>query len=69
HRSGRIVAATCAAAPTLLVPHHIFPIGTIPGFPALKDKIPPEQSQEKRVVWDARVKLLTSQGPGTAIDY
>ena len=25
--------------------------------------------QDKRVVWDARVKLLTSQGPGTAIDF
>ena len=23
----------------------------------------------KHVVWDARVKLLTSQGPGTAIDF
>lgn len=38
-------------------------------FPALKDKIPAEQWQDKRVVWDARVKLLTSQGPGTAIDF
>jgi 4-methyl-5(b-hydroxyethyl)-thiazole monophosphate biosynthesis len=49
HRSGRIVAAICAAPATVLVPHDIFPIGNI--------------------VWDARVKLLTSQGPGTAIDF
>ena len=35
----------------------------------LKDKIPAEQWQDKRVVWDARVKLLSSQGPGTAIDF
>ena len=60
HRSGRIVAAICAAPATVLVPHDIFPIGNMTGFPTLKDK---------RVVWDARVKLLTSQGPGTAIDF
>ena len=76
HRSGRIVAAICAAAGTVLVPHVIFPIGNMTGFPGLKDtiptlkdKIPAEQWQDKRVVWDARVKLLTSQGPGTAIDF
>ncbi|HCK0176020.1 TPA: protein deglycase YajL [Escherichia coli] len=69
HRSGRIVAAICATPATVLVPHDIFPIGNMTGFPTLKDKIPAEQWQDKRVVWDARVKLLTSQGPGTAIDF
>ena len=58
-----------AAPATVLVPHDIFPIGNMTGFPTLKDKIPAEQWQDKRVVWDARVKLLTSQGPGTAIDF
>lgn len=24
---------------------------------------------ERRVVWDRRVNLLTSQGPGTAMDF
>ena len=65
HRSGRIVAAICAAPAPVLVPPDIFPSG----FPTLKDKIPAEQWLDKRVVWDARVKLLTSQGPGTAIDF
>ena len=69
HRSGRIVAAICAAPAIVLVPHDIFPIGNMTGFPTLKDKIPAEQWLDKRVVWDARVKLLTSQGPGTAIDF
>ena len=64
-----IVAAICAAAATVLVPHDIFPIGNMTGFPALKDKIPAEQWQDKRVVWDPRVKLLTSQAPGTSIDF
>ncbi len=53
HRSGRIVAAICAAPATVLVPHDIFPIGNMTGFPTLKDKIPAEQWQDKRVVWDA----------------
>lgn len=69
HRSGRIVAAICAAAATVLVPHDIFPIGNMTGFPALKDKIPAEQWQDKRVVWDPRVNLLTSRGRGTSIDF
>ncbi|WP_105623059.1 protein deglycase YajL [Cronobacter sakazakii] len=69
HLSGRIVAAICAAAGTVLVPHELFPIGNMTGFPALKETIPDEQWQDKRVVWDPRVNLLTSQGPGTAIDF
>lgn len=69
HLSGRIVAAICAAAGTVLVPHEIFPIGNMTGFPDLKETIPEDQWQDKRVVWDPRVKLLTSQGPGTAIDF
>ncbi|MGL4036259.1 protein deglycase YajL [Kosakonia cowanii] len=69
HLYGRIVAAICAAAGTVLVPHEIFPIGNMTGFPGLKETIPEEQWQDKRVVWDPRVNLLTSQGPGTAIDF
>ncbi|AHJ75008.1 protein deglycase YajL [Kosakonia sacchari] len=69
HLSGRIVAAICAATGTVLVPHEIFPLGNMTGFPGLKETIPAEQWQDKRVVWDPRVNLLTSQGPGTAIDF
>ena len=69
HHSGRIVAAICAAAATVLVPHNIFPIDNMTGFPTLKDKIPEEQWVDKRMVWDPRVNLLTSQGPGTSIDF
>ena len=69
HCSGRIVAAICAAAGTVLAPHNLFPTGNMTGFPALKDRIPEDQWVDKRVVWDPRVNLLTSQGPGTAIDF
>ena len=40
HLSGRVVATICAAAATVLVPHDLFPIGNMTGFPALKEKIP-----------------------------
>ncbi|MFH8133666.1 protein deglycase YajL [Pantoea osteomyelitidis] len=69
HLSGRIVAAICAAAGTVLVPHDLFPVGNMTGFPGLKETIPDGQWMERRVVWDPRVNLLTSQGPGTAIDF
>ena len=39
------------------------------GFPALKDNIPTDQWQDKRVVWDPRVNLLTSDKPGTSIYF
>ncbi|MDI5349331.1 hypothetical protein MJL48_28920 [Salmonella enterica subsp. enterica serovar Kentucky] len=32
------------------MPHDIFPIGNMTGFPALKDKIPAEQWQDKRAI-------------------
>lgn len=69
HLSGRIVAAICAVPGTVLIPHDLFPLGNMTGFPGLKENIPPEKWLEKRVVWDARVRLLTSQGPGTAMDF
>lgn len=69
HQSGRIVAAICAAAGTVLVPHNLFPVGNMTGFPGLKETIPEDQWMDKRVVWDRRVNLLTSQAPGTAIDF
>lgn len=69
HLSGRIVAAICAAAATVLIPHSLFPVGNMTGFPGLKDRIPEDKWMDKRVVWDPRVNLLTSQGPGTAMDF
>lgn len=64
HRSGRIVAAICAAPATVLVPHDIFPIGNMTGFPTLKDKIPAEQWQDKRVVWGCTGKIADQPGRG-----
>lgn len=67
--TGRIVAAICAAPARVLVPHQLFTDGNMTGFPGLRDQIPEHQWLERRVVWDPRVNLLTSQGPGTAFDF
>lgn len=69
HLNEKIVAAICAAAGTVLIPHDLFPVGNMTGFPGLKETIPAEKWMERRVVWDPRVNLLTSQGPGTAMDF
>nr|MBA2815402.1 tRNA sulfurtransferase [Candidatus Pantoea persica] len=53
----------------MLVPHDLFPVGNITGFPGLKETIPAEKWMERRMVWDPRVNLLTSQGLGTAFDF
>lgn len=69
HLSSKIVAAICATPGTVLVAHDLFPVGNMTGFPGLRDTIPDSKWMERRVVWDPRVNLLTSQGPGTAMDF
>lgn len=69
HNEGRLVAAICAASALVLEHHNLFPVGNMTGFPALKDKIDATKWMDQRVVYDRRVNLVTSQGPGTAIDF
>lgn len=69
HLQGKIVAAICAAPALVLQHHKLFPMGNMTGFPDLKAQIPPQQWIEKRVVYDPRVNLLTSQGPGTSMEF
>ncbi|SJF27191.1 DJ-1/PfpI family protein [Shigella sonnei] len=58
-----------ADAPLVEVADGEYDVIVLPGGIKGAECIPAEQWQDKRVVWDARVKLLTSQGPGTAIDF
>ncbi len=67
--SNRLVAAIGTSPPLVLVKHQLYSEANITGFPALEMAIPAAQWQNKRVVWDPRFHLLTSQGPGTAIDF
>ncbi|PVZ87352.1 protein deglycase YajL [Serratia sp. S1B] len=69
HLQGKMVAAICAAPALVLQHHDLFPIANMTGFPGLKDLIPTANWMERRVVFDARVNLLTSQGPGTSMEF
>lgn len=69
HLQGQIVAAICATPALVLQYHNLFPIGNMTGFPGLKAQIPTEQWIDRRVVYDPRVNLLTSQGPGTSMEF
>ncbi|NDL64993.1 protein deglycase YajL [Acerihabitans arboris] len=69
HRAGALVAAICAAPALVLVHHRLFPEAGMTGFPALKDRIPAARWREQRVVYDKQANLLTSQGPGTAMEF
>ncbi|WP_145518555.1 protein deglycase YajL [Yersinia mollaretii] len=69
HNEGRLVAAICAAPALVLEHHNLFPVGNMTGFPALKEKIDATKWMDQRVVYDRRVNLVTSQGPGTSIDF
>ncbi|CNB73956.1 protein deglycase YajL [Yersinia intermedia] len=69
HNEGRLVAAICAAPALVLEHHNLFPVGNMTGFPALKDKIDATKWMDQRVVYDRRGNLVTSQGPGTSIDF
>lgn len=69
HLDGKIVAAICAAPALVLEYHQLFPLGNMTGFPSMQDKIPAHKWVDKRVYFDERVNLLTSQGPATAFDF
>ncbi len=69
HNEGRLVAAICAAPALVLEHHNLFPVGNMTGFPGLKYKIATTKWMDQRVVYDRRVNLVTSQGPGTSIDF
>ncbi|KMJ46295.1 protein deglycase YajL [Xenorhabdus khoisanae] len=66
---GKIIAAICASPAIVLEYHQLFPIGNMTGYPGMQDKIAPEKWIDKRVYFDERVNLLTSQGPATAFDF
>lgn len=69
HLAGYLVAAICAAPALVLEYHKLFPVGNMTGYPTFKDRIPENKWVDKRVNFDDRVNLLTSQGPATAIDF
>jgi 4-methyl-5(b-hydroxyethyl)-thiazole monophosphate biosynthesis len=66
---GKLVAAICASPAIVLQHHNLYPNAIMTGYPGMKEQIPAEQWRQKRVTYDVNHNLLTSQGPGTALEF
>ncbi len=67
HLQGNIVAAICAAPALVLQHHDLFPVGNMTGFHWPESQIRRINGWSAAWWYDARVNLLTSPGPGTAM--
>ena len=66
---GKLVAAICAAPALVLQHHNIYPEAIMTCHPAFMENIPEEKRRVKRVVTDVLNNLITSQGPGSALEF
>ncbi len=66
---GKLVAAICAAPALVLAHHQLYPKALMTGHPNFRDAIPAEQWRDKRVTTDINHNLITSQGPGSALEF
>jgi len=66
---GRLVAAICAAPAVVLIHHDLFPGALMTCHPNFKEHIPQDLWRNRRVTYDVNNNLLTSQGPGTALEF
>lgn len=66
---GRLVAAICAAPAVVLQHHNIYPDALMTCHPSFQHVIPEDKWRSKRVTYDINNNLLTSQGPGTALEF
>lgn len=63
--AGGLYAAICASPAVALAPHGLLDGKTATGFPSTQDKLP--RASTERVVADGN--CITSQGPGTAMEF
>jgi protein deglycase len=66
---GKLVAAICASPAIVLQHHNLYPDAMMTCHPSLQDRIPAQNLRQKRVTYDVNHRLLTSQGPGTALEF
>ncbi|UUM31135.1 DJ-1 family glyoxalase III [Vibrio japonicus] len=66
---GKLVAAICAAPALVLAHHNLYPNALMTCHPSFQDHIPENNWRVKRVTYDINHNLLTSQGPGTALEF
>ncbi|MGD8173161.1 DJ-1 family glyoxalase III [Vibrio sp. TRT 21S02] len=66
---GKLVAAICAAPALVLQHHHLYPDALMTCHPSFQSHIPEQKWRVKRVTIDVNHNLITSQGPGTALEF
>lgn len=66
---GKLVAAICAAPALVLTHHNLYPKALMTCHPSFQDHIAEQNWRVKRVTYDINHNLLTSQGPGTALEF
>ena len=66
---GKLVAAICAAPALVLAHHHLYPKALMTCHPSFQSHIPANNWRVKRVTYDVTHNLLTSQGPGSALEF
>ncbi|GEM74026.1 DJ-1 family glyoxalase III [Vibrio sagamiensis] len=66
---GKLVAAICAAPALVLQHHQLYQNALMTCHPSFQDKIPQDKWRPKRVTIDINHNLITSQGPGTALEF
>lgn len=66
---GRWVAAICAAPALVLQSHQLYPDALMTCHPDFQSHIAAEKWRARRVTIDVNHKLITSQGPGTALEF
>ncbi|ENN6814030.1 DJ-1 family glyoxalase III [Vibrio fluvialis] len=66
---GRLVAAICASPAVVLQHHDLFPGALMTCHPNFQERIPQDLWRNRRVTFDVNNNLLTSQGPGTALEF
>ncbi|WP_159655140.1 DJ-1 family glyoxalase III [Vibrio atypicus] len=65
----KLVAAICAAPALVLAHHNLYPEALMTCHPSFQQHIADKLWRVKRVTYDVNHNLLTSQGPGTALEF
>jgi 4-methyl-5(b-hydroxyethyl)-thiazole monophosphate biosynthesis len=66
-QAGRLYAAVCASPAVVLAPHGLLDGKKATCYPTCREQLPDTSQADQRVVVDGN--CITSQGPGTALDF
>ena len=69
HARGAWRAAICATPAVVLAHHDLIGPAQVTGYPGTEGKLPASGYRNEHVVVDSSEKLITSQGPGTAVPF